>query len=73
MYTFWTGKIFLSFSLYFAAAAADRYDDKCTQRIDKVQSVQAQGLQTLPQAKRHQPSLLFTSLAILTSLTFITR
>ena len=42
-------------------------------KVYKVQSVQAQGLQTLPQAKRHQPSLLFTSLAILTSLTFITR
>ena len=28
---------------------------------------------TSPQAKRHQPSLLFTSLAISTSLTFITR
>ena len=28
---------------------------------------------TSPQAKRHQPSLLFTSLANLTSLTFITR
>ena len=29
--------------------------------------------QTLPQAKRHQPSLLITSLAISTSITFITR
>ena len=30
-------------------------------------------LKTKPQAKRHKPSLLFTSLAIFTSLTFITR
>ena len=52
--------------------AADRYDDKCTQRVDKVQSVQAQGLQTLPQAKRHQPLLLITFFGNFNLITFIT-